>query len=163
MSEFSRTIPASHIDRAPLIRPIAANADERRLLARRLDLAALDRLEAKVTLRRISSTDILLTADMIAEATQHCVVTLEPLPAQIQESFRLVFREGIDEATADLLALEQPDSDLIEPVLADSIDIGEAVAQQLSLALDPFPRSPGAEDALAELGVVEITPRLESQ
>jgi hypothetical protein len=31
-----------------------------------------------------------------------------------------------------------------EPLAGDAIDIGEAVAQEFSLALPPFPRSPGA-------------------
>ena len=34
-----------------------------------------------------------------------------------------------------------------------SVDLGEAVAQSLALALDPYPRSPAAEAALREAGV----------
>ena len=36
------------------------------------------------------------------------------------------------------------DAEPVEPLDDGMIDIGEAVAQQLSLALDPFPRAPGA-------------------
>jgi hypothetical protein len=32
-----------------------------------------------------------------------------------------------------------------EPLPADAIDLGEAVVQQLAVALDPYPRKPGAE------------------
>jgi hypothetical protein len=35
-------------------------------------------------------------------------------------------------------------AELVEPLPSDILDIGEAVAQQLSLALDPYPRAPGA-------------------
>ena len=38
----------------------------------------------------------------------------------------------------------------VEPLVAGAIDIGEAVAQQLSLALDPFPRAPEALALSAE-------------
>jgi hypothetical protein len=38
------------------------------------------------------------------------------------------------------------DVDIIESLEGGRIDIGEAVAQQLSLALDPFPRTPEAPD-----------------
>jgi len=41
-------------------------------------------------------------------------------------------------------------SELVEPVEDGIVDIGEAVAQQLSLVLDPFPRAAGVaapEDA----------------
>jgi hypothetical protein len=34
-----------------------------------------------------------------------------------------------------------------------AIDVGEAVAQSLALALDPYPRAPDAEAALKEAGV----------
>jgi hypothetical protein len=33
------------------------------------------------------------------------------------------------------------------------VDAGEAVAQSLALAIDPYPRAPGAEEALKEAGV----------
>jgi hypothetical protein len=33
-----------------------------------------------------------------------------------------------------------------------TIDLGEAVAQTLALHLDPYPRSPDADDALKEAG-----------
>ena len=35
-----------------------------------------------------------------------------------------------------------------------AIDLGEAAAQTLALALDPYPRSPGAAAALKEAGVI---------
>jgi hypothetical protein len=49
----------------------------------------------------------------------------------------------------------------IEPLEGEVIDIGEAVAQQLSLALDPFPRSAGAlpsSDDLSGTGIVAESP-----
>jgi hypothetical protein len=36
------------------------------------------------------------------------------------------------------------ETEVAEPFEGDAIDIGEAVAQQLALALDPYPRAPGA-------------------
>ena len=44
------------------------------------------------------------------------------------------------------------EAELVEPAPGGVVDIGEAVAQQLSLALDPFPRAPGvaAPEAAAE-------------
>ena len=40
------------------------------------------------------------------------------------------------------------------PIENGAIDLGEAAAETLALALDPFPRSPGADAALAEAGVL---------
>ena len=35
--------------------------------------------------------------------------------------------------------------DLPEPLPEGALDLGETVAQQLSLGLDPYPRAPGSE------------------
>ena len=40
-----------------------------------------------------------------------------------------------------------------EPIAAGEIDLGEAVAQQLAVSLDPYPRAPGA--TLASTGEAE--------
>jgi len=52
---------------------------------------------------------------------------------------------------------ERPEDEIIEPLIGDSIDIGEAVAQQLSVAMDPYPRAVGAQSstASAKAGLVE--------
>jgi hypothetical protein len=41
------------------------------------------------------------------------------------------------------------DPDTPEPLMGDSLDIGEVVAQCLALEIDPHPRAPGAD--LADL------------
>jgi hypothetical protein len=40
------------------------------------------------------------------------------------------------------------------PIEGGSIDLGEAVAETMALALDPYPRAPGAEAALRAAGVL---------
>jgi hypothetical protein len=75
---------------------------------------------------------------------------MEPVPAAIAEGFTLCYRPGIDEDEADRLALENPEDEIIEPLIGESIDIGEAVAQQLSVAMDPYPRAADASSADAE-------------
>ena len=60
----------------------------------------------------------------------------------------------------------EPDSDIeLEVEETDTmfhdgrvIDLGEAVAQTLALAIDPFPRSPDAEEVLQEAGLKDETP-----
>ncbi len=46
-------------------------------------------------------------------------------------------------AEPDKTVMVDLESDAAEPFDGDAIDIGEAVAQQLALALDPYPRAPG--------------------
>ncbi len=83
-----------------------------------------------------------LSARLRAEVVQSCVATLEPVSAAIEEDFSLLFAPDRD-ADADLLL--RPEDELIEPLGDGIIDIGEAVAQQLSLALDPYPRASSAD------------------
>ncbi len=69
---------------------------------------------------------------------QSCVVPLDPVEGAVSESFALRYgppeAEPVETGTAD-------DDIAFEPLAAEFIDIGEAVAQEFSLALPAFPRS----------------------
>jgi uncharacterized metal-binding protein YceD (DUF177 family) len=147
--EFSRPVAIAKISGIAATYRITANAAERAALARRFDLETLDRLDAEIRLRRVAG-EIRLEADLAADLVQSCVVTMAPVPVAIAESFTLCYRPGIDEDEADRLALENPEDEIIEPLIGESIDIGEAVAQQLSVAMDPYPRASDASSASAE-------------
>jgi uncharacterized metal-binding protein YceD (DUF177 family) len=161
--EFSRPVAIAKISGIAATYRISANAVERASLARRFNLVSLDRFEAEIRLRRVAG-DIRLEADLAADLVQSCVATLEPVPAVITESFTLCYRPGIDEDEADRLALENPEDEIIEPLIGESIDIGEAAAQQLSVAMDPYPRASGAATAgtdfvIGDAAAAPVTPR----
>ena len=92
---------------------------------------------------------IRLQGRLTADVVQSCVVTLGPVPAHLDVDFEMGFSaSAVEPAVADLdpLAEEGP-----EPIPKGVIDLGEAVAQQLAIALDPYPRAPGASlEALDE-------------
>jgi hypothetical protein len=69
------------------------------------------------------------------------VVTLEPFPSHVEDSFAVDFGDAA-ETEADEIDVDM-DQDPPEPIVGGVIDIGELTAQYLSLALDPYPRSPG--------------------
>jgi uncharacterized metal-binding protein YceD (DUF177 family) len=154
--EFCRKI---EVDRLPpsgdTIHDIAASAAERAELARRLALIALDRLEARVAVARLAGGLVRLTADLSADVVQECVVTLEPVSSRVEDCFTLLYGHAQDEAREVVLSGE---AELVEPVSGSTLDIGEAVAQQLSLALDPYPRAPGAAAAEPEAGPGDASP-----
>jgi uncharacterized metal-binding protein YceD (DUF177 family) len=75
---------------------------------------------------------------------QECIVTLDPVAGSVSEWFKL--RYGAPEQEADAPAGD--DDPAFEPLGGDAIDIGEAIAQEFSLALPPFPR---AADATLEI------------
>ena len=140
--EFSRLVPLARLGSEIFRQQIEATKDECDRLARRLDLIAIERLAATVTLRRQAGEIVLLEAVFEAELEQICVVTLEPVPAKVCQSFSLIYGP-VDEALSEIeLDVDDP---VFEPLTGDAIDIGEAVAQELSLALPEFPRAPDAE------------------
>ena len=135
--EFSRLVPVARVAGQPLRTKIEATAEERERLARRFALVALDRLAAEVTLQRIGGDQIRLEAAFEAEFAQSCVVTLDPVPGRIAETFSLLYGPPQEAQSEIEIAAEEP---VFEPLSGEAIDIGEAVAQELSLALPQFPR-----------------------
>jgi uncharacterized metal-binding protein YceD (DUF177 family) len=144
--EFSRPVLLARLGSETLRREISASQSECEALARRFDLLALDRLSATVELLRRGGDIIMLRATFEAAFAQQCVVTLEPIEGALAGEFELLYGPPEAEETAmgvvgDIVAFE--------PLHGEAIDIGEAVAQEFSLALPPFPRSPDADAAAA--------------
>jgi hypothetical protein len=84
---------------------------------------------------------------------QACVLTLDPVSQQLDDTFRVVFKRDLadtfDPASGEAVLSAQADAP--EPLEGNVLDVGEIVAEQLSLAADPYPRRPGAnlEDVLS--------------
>ena len=136
--EFSRPVDVLRLTLERQRFEIAASAEECAALVQRFGLLSLDRLEAKVRVIPLAGGFYRLQASFVASLVQACVVTLEPVPAMIDEDFSLLY--GPVDGETDLVL--DAETETVEPLDGGMIDIGEAVAQQLSLALDPFPRMP---------------------
>jgi len=153
-NEFARPIRLDTLGEGARAVTIAAEADERAALARRFGLVAIDRLEATATLRR-TGDGVLAEGRLSAAVVQSCVATGDPLPATLDEPFALRFEpEAPAAAGAEEVELDEADLDVV-PYSGGAIDLGEAVAETLSLALDPFPRAPDADARLRAAGVLE--------
>ena len=139
--ELSRLVALAQLSTRPFRQRIEATAEEREKLSRRFDLISLDRLVADVELRRESPEMILLEAEFTAEFEQCCAVTLEPVRGAVSDRFSLVYGPAPEEEHEIALTTDEP---AFEPLNGASIDVGEAVAQELSLALPISPRDPEA-------------------
>jgi uncharacterized metal-binding protein YceD (DUF177 family) len=81
----------------------------------------------------------MLTGRIRAEAVHLCVVSLEPVTEHLDKPFTLVVLPP--ESTPS----EDPDGpDEIEADATGHFDLGEALAEELSLSLNPYPRAAGA-------------------
>jgi uncharacterized metal-binding protein YceD (DUF177 family) len=132
---------------------LAADEAERRGIAERLNLAALDRLEAHVTL---SSSGPMVRAEgrLAATLEQSCVVTGEPVAAHVDEPFALLFMPPPESERSDEeIELGESDCDVVF-YEGSAIDLGSAIADTLALSIDPYPRSAGADAVLKEAGVL---------
>jgi uncharacterized metal-binding protein YceD (DUF177 family) len=153
--EFSRPVPLTRIGSQSFRQEIGANEAERAALAKRFALVSLDHLEATVELTLERGGTILLTAEFSAGFAQECVISLDPVAGSVQASFSL--RYGPPEAEPETESDEEP---AFEPLTGDAVDIGEAVAQEFSLSLPPFPRAPDAiiEESPSELADGPFSP-----
>ncbi len=124
---------------------VQADEAERSALARRFDLRSLDALSADLVLRPVAGGMVEATGRLRASVCQSCVVTLEPVVSQIDEDVRFLFAtHDRSEASADL-EFEVEEDGPTDPMVDGVFDIGEAIAQQFALALDPYPRAEGAQ------------------
>lgn len=150
MSDFGHRLTLDRIrdgDRLDLV----ADAEECAAVAGRLGLATLERFAAHAVLSR-DGDQIGASGRLKAALEQRCVATGEPLPVRVDEAFELRFlpHPAAGEEEIELGA------DELDTLFHDgqAIDLGAAIADSLALALDPYPRSPNAEAALKEAGVI---------
>ncbi|SMF64538.1 YceD family protein [Allosphingosinicella indica] len=149
--EFSRPVRLDAIGTTPRRETLTADEGERAALARRFALLALGRLEAEATVARDGDA-ISVTGRLRAAVEQSCVATGVPVPAVIDEPFALLYRPEPAAGDDEEIELDERELDVVFHD-GQAIDLGEAAAETLALALDPWPRAPGAEAALREAGV----------
>ena len=158
-SEFSHLVTPSELGRREVVIEIEADGEARAGLARRFGLLDLPALHATVRLAWLRSGKVLRIGGRIrARVVQSCVVTLEPVEYAIDTPFeiRLAPDDGGAEGLDDGAVEDIGSVDEVEPLIGDSLDVGEVVAEELALALEPYPRKPGASHDtgpyLAEIG-----------
>lgn len=148
--EFSRPIDRRHLTARPV--RLEAGAEEREALARRFGLVAIHRLEAEVELAADGEA-VDARGRLSADVVQSCAITGEDLPVTMEEPLTLRF---VPEQAVEAEEVELEESDLDEiPFSGDVFDLGEAVAQSLSLAIDPYAVGPNAEQARKDAGLTD--------
>ncbi len=150
-SELHRPVSLAEIGGTRIMHEIDADAKERDALIARFDLLALDRLNASAQLWRDDDA-IWLKGSVQASLAQACIATGDPVWQKIDEGFTIRFVAETGQQEDAELELVTEDCDTIYHD-GRIIDIGEAVAQTLGLALDPFPRSANADTILQKAGV----------
>jgi hypothetical protein len=144
--EFPRPVSLARLPEAGREERLVATPAECAALAKRFAIPSVDRLEARLLLRPEPGGAVMVTGTLCAGVVQACVVSLEPVAQQVEEAVALRLLPPGQEPSDDP---DGPDEIATE---GDAVDLGEAVAEQLALALDPYPRAPGAELPRAAAG-----------
>ncbi|MEE8392924.1 MAG: DUF177 domain-containing protein [Rhodospirillales bacterium] len=144
--EFSHPIPVDTLINGEKEFEIEATIDQRIALAQRFGLIALDSLKAKIRLTPEKGGEaVLLRGRLEADAVQSCVVTLERMDTHIEASFERHFTSPAAECDKDEeITINSDGTDPTDAFIDGAVDIGESVAEQLALELDPFPRARGS-------------------
>lgn len=148
--EFSRPVDLARFGHGQ--RHIEASAEERAALARRLGLVRVDRLEAELTVTA-HGAGATVTGQFSAEIVQSCAVSGEDLPVHVDEPLTIRFVPQAQHVADEEIELSPDECDEIE-FTGNVIDLGEAVAQSLSLVIDPFATGPDAERVRQEAGLL---------
>lgn len=151
--EFSRPVKLDSIGAQGSSVVITAEPDERIALAGRFALQSIDSLAADYAIAR-EQGGIIARGRLRADIVQSCIATGAPVPEQIDEPFVIRFeRDEAAHAPDAEIELKEEECDVVF-FSGDRIDMGEAVAETLSLAINPYPRSADADRALKEAGVL---------
>ena len=148
--EFSHIVKLSEIGSTPRTGTLSANDDERKKLAQRFDLPKITSLDASYKLQA-GENRIEFSGRIESDLQQRCSVTGESFQVRLREEFDIAFvPELAIEGTDEEIELTEEDCDVIE-YENGQIDLGEAIAQTLYLALPPFPRGPNADIVAREV------------
>lgn len=146
-SEFSRPLNLDELEEQSRLIELIASQDECRLLAKRFEQKSIRKLRANLTLAWLDrGVALSVFGNFRAEVVQTCVVSLDPVKSVVNEKVNLVFARDI-EGPCNNAGFEDA-----EPLEGNTLDFGEIIAGELSLALDPYPRRQDIDPAAINLG-----------
>jgi len=141
--EFTKILQTESLgDSAKHVR-LEANSDERAALADRFELRAVESLVGNLIIERIKGSELIrVRGRMSAEISQECVVSGKIVVSTIEERVNERFGQSNKTGFEVELSVEEDPPEQIEN---GEIDLGETIVQYLGVAIDPYPRAPGAE------------------
>jgi uncharacterized metal-binding protein YceD (DUF177 family) len=158
VSPLSRPLEIGAISDDGRAERIVASEAERAAIVAEHGLVGLEALSADLDVRRSAAGLIVVDGRLRAEVVQTCVVSLVPVPQKIDEPVHISYATAGSDAAppkprpgAEVMV--DPEFDQPDLIEGTTLDLGAIVAEQFALALDPYPRAPGAalpEDAATD-------------
>ncbi|WP_424362149.1 YceD family protein [Methylocystis parvus] len=151
---LSRPLAATEVPAEGLEIQVVATDAERAALAEINDIPAVLSLTAELRARRWRGDGLEVTGELRARVRQTCVITLEDFESDIVEPVELRFvppqeaprpRSRRRDAEPEPVEHDALGDDPPDELVGGAVDLGEIASEFLTLALDPYPRKPGAE------------------
>jgi uncharacterized metal-binding protein YceD (DUF177 family) len=139
--EFSHEVDLAKVSKDGRDYRLEADASACKRIAERLRVPSVEALSGEIHIAATRKA-IFTRGSVQGRLTRECVVSLEEMPETVDDSFEVEFVRRADDAPVE----EDSAENWHEPEghRGTVFDIGELLVQQFSLALDPFPRKPGA-------------------
>ncbi|PCI48988.1 MAG: hypothetical protein COB49_05280 [Alphaproteobacteria bacterium] len=154
--EFSRPVDVTGLGTKGRYFKFQATDEERHALARRYSILGLDDLDVKCRIAAARKGAFKLEATFNAGIVQACGISLDPVTDKITRKFSLSLLQPERQRRKETSQIDfSPDEEDSEFLVSNIIDVGEIIAQYLSLEINPYPRKKGATGE--ELGQKIIT------
>ncbi len=137
--ELYRPVAVDRVGPDGLTVEVRADDTECRALAARMAIPAVAEFVCRFSLSAAPGGVVLAQGHLRARVMRICVLTLDAFETVTEERFRLRCVPAGRESDDD-----DPESDDEIAYQGGAIDLGEVAAEQLALALDPYPRKPDA-------------------
>ena len=121
-----------------------ATPEELGAIARALEIVACSSLTATYPIKPTGGWHYRLFGELRASLQQACVVTLEPVDEEVNETFEIAFWPEADIPEPASGEIDLDDEPEIEPIIAGQIEVGQVVFECLAGAINPFPRKADA-------------------
>ncbi len=144
-AEFSRMVEVTKLGKQGRLFKLSSTPAENKALSERYLILQINNLEADCQIVPLEKRRFQLSVILKAVVKQECGVSLEPVEENIAVSFSIILDNSPQEIQKNDneidFAMEDED---IEYFNSDEIDVGEIIAQHLSLEINPYPRKKGA-------------------
>ena len=135
-SEIERMVDLDKMGSGSAALDITASDSERAALAKRFGFLGLPAFSARVTVDRRLGGQVIVEGRLRGTLVQACILTLDPVTQTLDDTFRIVFKQDLaeerDPESGEALLSAQADAP--EPLSGNMLDVGEIVAEQLSLS-----------------------------
>jgi Large ribosomal RNA subunit accumulation protein YceD len=142
-------VNAAQIPEGGLHREIEADVAVREAMADLAGVREISSARAAFDLTLDRRGRVHVAGSVRARVGQTCVVTLDPIDSEIDEIVDVMFAPSeqiphLADLAHEAIASEAEITDGPEPIVDGVIDLGRLATDVLLLAIDPYPRKPGA-------------------